>query len=130
MEHPMTQESKIHGDLVERYIAAWNETNAERRRDLIAKTWTETATYVDPLMQGEGQRGIDAMVAAVQERFPGHRFALTGKVDGFADRVRFSWALAADGAPAFVKGTDFGVVSDGRLQSITGFIDQMPAPQQ
>ena len=125
----MTQENKIYGDLAERYIAAWNETNADRRRDLIAKTWTETATYVDPLMKGEGRQGIDAMVAAVQQKFPGHRFTLTGEVDGFGDHLRFSWALAADGQSALVKGTDFGRVVDGRLQSITGFIDQMPATQ-
>src|SRR5262245_66587384 len=80
---PMTQESKIYGDLAERYIAAWNETNADRRRDLITKTWTETATYVDPLMKGEGQQGTDAMAAAVQERFPAHRYAVTGRGDGF-----------------------------------------------
>ena len=126
----MTQENKIYSDLAERYIAAWNETDADRRRDLIAKTWTESATYVDPLMKGEGRHGIDAMVAAVQRRFPGHRFTLTGKVDGFGDHLRFSWALAADGQPALVKGTDFGRVVDGHLHSITGFIDQMPATQQ
>ena len=96
----MTQENKIYSDLAERYIAAWNETNADRRRDLIAKTWTESATYVDPLMKG------------------------------FGDHLRFSWALAADGEPALVKGTDFGRVVDGHLHSITGFIDQMPATQQ
>lgn len=31
-------------DLVDRYIAAWNETEPGRRRDLIAATWTESAT--------------------------------------------------------------------------------------
>src|SRR6185295_17784699 len=61
-------------DLIDRYIAIWNETDAVRRRDLIASTWTETASYLDPLMQGDGQSGIDAMIQAVQERFPGHRF--------------------------------------------------------
>ena len=28
-------------DLIDRYIAMWNETDAERRRALIARTWTE-----------------------------------------------------------------------------------------
>ncbi len=116
-----------HTDLIDRYIAAWNETDAGRRRDLIAETWTENATYLDPMMKSEGHAGIDAMIAGVQAKFPGHRFSLSGKVDAYQDRVRFSWALAPDGGPALVKGTDFAVVAGNRLQAVTGFLDQVPA---
>jgi len=115
--------------LADRYIAMWNETDAQRRRDLIAKLWTDNAKYVDPLMSGDGPAGIDAMVQGVQQRFPGHRFSLTSKVDGHNDRLRFGWALGDGKSPPLVAGIDIGVVAaDGRLQSITGFIDQMPAP--
>jgi len=112
--------------IAENYIAAWNETDAAARRALIARTWTEAATYVDPMMQGEGHDGIDAMIAGVQSKFPGFRFTLDSKVDGYADHIRFSWACGPDGAPALVKGTDFGVVADGRLKVVTGFLDQVP----
>src|SRR5919204_3800821 len=57
-------------ELIDRYIAMWNETDKTRRRDLIAETRTRTASYLDPVMQGEGPAGIDAMVRSVQERFP------------------------------------------------------------
>jgi hypothetical protein len=123
----MEPDMSSHNDLVDRYIAAWNETDAGRRRDLVARTWTEGASYLDPLMQGEGHAGIDAMIAGVQAKFPGFRFSLTGKVDSFQDRVRFSWALAPEGGEALVKGTDFAVVADDRLQAVTGFLDQVPA---
>jgi hypothetical protein len=33
-------------ELVDRYFAVWNETDAERRRTLIAQTWTEGASYL------------------------------------------------------------------------------------
>src|SRR5689334_20972989 len=115
-------------DLIDRYIAAWNETDGERRRDLIARTWTEDASYADPVMQGDGRTGIDAMVRGVQERFPGHRFRRTSDVDAVRDRVRFSWELAPDGGAPVVGGTDFAIVAaDGRLQTVTGFFDQAPA---
>ncbi|HKU94920.1 MAG TPA: nuclear transport factor 2 family protein [Vineibacter sp.] len=116
-----------HVDLVDRYIAIWNETDADRRRALIARTWTENASYLDPLMQSDGHTGIDTMIAGVQTKFPGHRFSLTGKVDAYQDRVRFSWALAPEGGPALVKGTDFAVIEEGRLQAVTGFLDQVPS---
>jgi len=114
-------------DLVDRYIAIWNETDADRRRALIARTWTETARYLDPLMQSDGHTGIDTMIAGVQAKFPGHRFSLTGKVDAYQDRIRFSWALAPEGGAALVKGTDFAVLEGERLQAVTGFLDQVPA---
>jgi hypothetical protein len=114
-------------DLIDRYIAMWNETDAKRRRDLIARVWSENASYLDPLMQGEGHSGIDAMVNGVQERFPGHRFRRTSDVDAHHDRVRFAWELAPEKGPALVSGIDFGVVAGDRLQAITGFLDQVPA---
>ena len=116
-----------HTDLVDRYIALWNETDDARRRELIAETWTASATYVDPMMRSEGHAGIDAMIRGVQERFPGFRFSPIGTVDAHNDRVRFSWALGRQGGEALVKGTDFGEIAEGeRFKAVTGFIDQMP----
>ena len=61
-------------ELIDRYIAVWNETDPQTRRALIARTWTADASYLDPLLQGDGHEGIDAMVQAVQQRYPGNRF--------------------------------------------------------
>ena len=103
-------------ELVDRYFAMWNEPDGARRRELIARTWTEGASYLDPAVQGEGHAGIDSMVQAVQERFAGHTFRKTSAVDTHHDRVRFGWELAPEGGAAIVSGTDFGVIaSDGRL---------------
>jgi hypothetical protein len=114
-------------ELVDSYIAIWNETDAGRRRALIDTTWTEDAAYLDPMMRGDGRAGIDAMIAAVQERFPGHRFRRIGPVDEHNGRIRFRWELGPDGEPPLVAGTDFGEISGGLLSGITGFIDQTPA---
>ena len=35
--------------LIDNYIAIWNEGDPERRRAHIAQTWTEDASYVDPM---------------------------------------------------------------------------------
>ena len=114
-------------DLIDRYIAMWNETDEARRRALIAGVWTESASYLDPVMEGQGRSGIEAMVRGVQERFPGHRFRRTSEVDAHHDRLRFLWELGPDGGPAVVKGTDIGIVAAGRLEAITGFFDAAPA---
>jgi hypothetical protein len=115
-----------HTELIDRYIAAWNETNPERRKELIAQTWTEDATYLDPLVHGEGRSGIDAMIAAVQGQFPGLRFRRAGDLDAHHDHLRFGWELAPDGGAAVAGGVDFGVTRGKLLQTITGFIDFAP----
>jgi len=110
--------------LIDNYIAIWNEPDSERRRELIARTWTEDASYVDPMLTGMGHGGIDTMIAGAQEQFPGHRFELVDGPDAHHDRVRFTWHLVAEpgGAPVAV-GLDFGTLApDGRLHSVTGFL--------
>ncbi|MEP6732104.1 MAG: nuclear transport factor 2 family protein [bacterium] len=117
-----------HTAIIERYIVCWNETDANRRRTLVEEIWTESATYVDPLMQGAGHDGIYAMIDAVQKQFPGFQFSLTGPVHSLAVHARFSWRLAPEGAAALVEGTDFAIIAaDGRLESVTGFLDRVPA---
>src|ERR1700759_2347052 len=114
--------------IAQRYIASWNEPEAHQRRALIATLWTDDASYVDPLMQGHGHAEIDALVAAVHDRFPGYSFALSGQADGYGDRVRFSWTLGQPGEPPVAHGTDFGIIDpSGRLRSVTGFLDQIAA---
>ncbi len=110
--------------LVDRYIAMWNETDGASRRALIARTWTPDANYLDPLLEGVGHEGIDVMVAAVHERYPGHRFTRTSEVDVHHDRIRFDWTLGPTDGPALVQGTDFGVVTtDQLLSAVTGFFN-------
>jgi hypothetical protein len=113
--------------IANRYIALWNETDPVRRRALLAEGWTENAAYVDPLAKGEGQDEISALIGAVQQRFPGFLFTLAGRANGFADRLRFSWALGPASEADMIKGTDFAVVEDGKLRSVTGFLDKVPA---
>lgn len=112
------------------YIELWNERTPGRRREMLAERWTADATYVDPLMSGDGHDGVDALISGVQQRFPDFCFKLIGEPNGFGDNLRFHlrfcWGLGPDGESP-IKGTDFAVLKDGRIKSITGFLDQVPA---
>jgi len=110
--------------IVDGYIAMWNETDPERRRSIIEQTFTEDGSYVDPQAEVAGAEGINALVAAVQEQFPGHRFVLASGPDAHHDRVRFTWQLVADGGAEVATGLDVAVVADdGRLRAVTGFLE-------
>ena len=111
------------------YIAAWNETDAQHRRDLIARTWSEDGRYLDAHREGTRHAAIDAMIGAVPQRFAGYRFRLSSGIEAHNGRVRFSWSAGGtDTAPLFFAGTDFAeLAEDGRLRMVTGFTDAMPS---
>jgi hypothetical protein len=110
--------------VVDTYIAAWNETDAERRLALVAETFTDDARYLDPLVSGEGVDGIASMIGAVQSQFPGHHFELSFGPDAHNDVVRFAWTLHSDEGGPVASGVDFAtVVADGRLRNVTGFLE-------
>jgi len=113
--------------IAENYITAWNESDTARRKALLEAAFTEDVSYRDPIMQGDGHAGIATLIDGVQQRFAGFRFSLKGKPDGFADRIRFSWNLGPEGTASVIEGTDIGIVENGRLKSVTGFLDKVPA---
>ena len=114
--------------IIDAYLATWNETDAARRQAGIARAWAASGHYRDPLMASTGHAEIDAMLAAVQARFPGFVLKRTSKVDCHNDAVRFAWALGPASGSAVVEGVDFGTLTpEGKLASIVGFIDRMPA---
>jgi hypothetical protein len=128
---PAPQKARVNANaLVVNYIAAWNEQDPKRRLEIVATTWTDGGTYVDAHRRGEGHENIDAMIATAQRSFPGYRIRLVSKVETHNGFVRFSWAAGGtEQAPLYLAGTDFVVVApDGRIASVTGFVDAAPAP--
>jgi SnoaL-like domain len=116
-------------DLVRRYIATWNETDAVTRRAAVAELWAESGTYTDPLASVTGPDAISALIGAVQAQVPGHAFRLVDDaVDAHHDIARFRWELVpAAGGSSVAVGFDVAVTGDGgRLESVLGFLDKAP----
>jgi SnoaL-like domain len=116
-------------ETIVRYFAAWNESDPERRRDLVAKTWTQDGSYIDAHRQAVGHDAIDAMLARTQDQFPGYRVRLVSGIERHNNLVRFSWAAGGTPeAPLYLGGTDFVTLADdSRFKTVSGFIDAAPA---
>jgi hypothetical protein len=119
-------------ETVVRYIAAWNERDSKRRRELVAETWADDGSYIDAHRNGSGHGAIDAMLAAAQAQFPGYRVNLASGIETHNNFVRFSWAAGGSKeAPLYLGGTDFATLfPDGRFKTVAGFIDAAPAPMK
>ena len=114
-------------EIVERYLAAWNEKDASRRRKLVDELWAEDGSYTDPLGDANGPAEIDGLIGAVQQQFPDFVFTLGGPVDAHHEQARFTWHLGPAGAEPVVIGFDVAVLNGGgQIRSVYGFLDKVP----
>jgi hypothetical protein len=114
--------------LVQAYLAAWNETDPIARRAAIEAVFTPDVRYVDPLADVSGTDGLDALIAGAQQQFPGMEFRPVGDVDTHHDVCRFQWGLGPAGAEPPVIGFDVAAIAaDGRISTVHGFLDRVPA---
>ena len=118
---PATGSSDVEAT-VDAYLATWNETDPEARRQLIDGALGADLWYRDPLLEADGRDAYDAMIGAVQTQFPGLVMRRTSPVDAHRDLVRFNWALGAPGEPPVFAGLDVAKTdADGKLHRIIGF---------
>jgi hypothetical protein len=113
--------------LVTQYLEAFNETDADRRRELLATLYTPDCTYTDPHVDLHGVEEIDAFIEQTQERFPGMTFALGGAIDAHHNQARFQWHAGPPDAPDAYLGFDVVLAEDGRICNVYGFVDAAPA---
>lgn len=114
-------------DLAETYLATWNETDPAARRILINELWAEDISYTDPMASVAGQDGLDSVIAAVHEQFPGFVFSALGQVDAHHQQARFRWGLGPSGDQPIIEGFDVVTINDqGQFSSVLGFLDKVP----
>ena len=112
-------------DTIEAYMAAWNETDEAKIKQLLEKCWSDSGTYTDPISDVAGRGGLFAAITGFHSQMPGAGIALTTGIDEHHGRVRFGWKVT--GAPQELAGIDVGTLSaDGKLQSILGFWGSNP----
>ena len=115
-------------EIIDRYLATFNESDPGRRRAEISALYSPDGTYTDPHVQLRGPEQIDAFIASTQERFPGYEFRLGGPIDSHHNQARFHWhaAPSGDAEPVYV-GFDVIVTDDGRVRDVYGFLEETPS---
>lgn len=115
---------------IDTWLEAYAEPDADRRRQLIGRVWADEGQLIDPPLDAAGPTAIDAMAAAVQGQFPGHRFRRTSGVDTHHGVARYGWELVGADGSVPVVGLDVAEVDDaGRLVRVIGFFGDLPARQ-
>jgi hypothetical protein len=112
--------------LIEAYIATFNETDSGRRTELVAALYADDSTYTDPHVDLRGPAQISQFIEQTQQQFPGYLFRLRGAIDAHHDQARFQWAAGPADDPDRFVGFDVVVADNGRISNVYGFTDVAP----
>jgi hypothetical protein len=124
--------------LAEKYVALWNEPDADRRRRMIAKLWAQDGRHIlqppqeirriaaqpgiamTAILKAQGYEEIEARAASVYEhwvRSEGLSFRGRDDADRLGDVVKLHWQAVAHDGTVFAVGLSFLVLAaDGRIE--------------
>jgi hypothetical protein len=130
--------------LAEKYLALWNEPDADRRRRMIAELWTQDGRHMlqppeeiraiaarpgialTATLEARGYEEIEARAASVYEHWVGSEgLSFRGRDDAqrLGDVVTFHWEAVAEDGQVSGVGLDFLVLAaDGRIERDYTFV--------
>jgi len=131
-------------ELVDRYFALWNESDPERRRELIEGLWAEDGEQIlqatdearriaagpgvgtSAVFEVRGHAQLEARVASAYEHWIaglGWSFRSRDDVDRVHDVIKFHWeAVDADGEVTGVGLNFLVLTADGRIERDYSFV--------
>jgi hypothetical protein len=130
--------------LADRYMALWNEPDADRRRRMVAELWTEDGRHVlqppqeireiaarpgiglTAILEARGHEEIAARAASAYEHWVGSeglRFRGRDDAERLGDVVKFHWEAVGEDGETFGGGLDVLVLAaDGRIERDYTFV--------
>jgi hypothetical protein len=131
--------------LADRYMALWNEPDADRRRRMIAELWTEGGSHIlqppqemreiaaspgiglAATLEARGHAELEARAATSYEHWVGSEglsFRRRDDAERLGDVVKFSWEAVAKDGEALAAGLNVLVLAaDGRIERNYTFVD-------
>jgi len=137
--------AKAAEQLAGRYMALWNEPDADRRRRMIVELWTEDGSQIlqppremreiaasrgiglAATLEARGHSELEARATASYEHWVGSEgLSFRGRDDAerLGDVVKFQWdAVTNDGKTAAVGLNVLFLAADGRIERNYTFVD-------
>jgi hypothetical protein len=130
-------------ELVDRYVAIWNEADPARRHTAVAELWTEDAVHtlqppqeiqqaartleVTPTFQARGHAELEARVTRAYEQFVAsgeYSFRSRDNAARVGDAIKFNWEMVNATGQAAGVGLEFVLLgADGRIRLDYQFIE-------
>lgn len=109
------------------YFAAWNETNARERAELLKRSVSENAELIDPTGRWRGFAGLSERIANYHAAAPGTTVVAASGVDHHNGIERYAWKIIDSSGTELMQGVDVAERDPGgRLQRIVMFHGPLP----
>ena len=137
--------SRSAAELADKYLALWNEPDADRRRRMIAELWTEDGRHIlqppqeireiaarpglamTASLEARGHKEIEARAASAYEHWVGSEglsFRGRDDVERLGDVVKFGWEAVDEDGQTAAGGLNVLVLGpDGRIERDYTFVD-------
>jgi hypothetical protein len=110
------------------YFAAWNETDADERRELLGQCLSGDAELIDPAGRWQGIAGLSERIHNYHSSAPATKVVPASGVDQHNGIERYAWKIVDPGGNQLMAGLDIAERDGaGRLQRIVMFHDPLPA---
>jgi hypothetical protein len=141
---PLAPRTESAAELADRYLALWNEPDADRRRRMIAELWKEDGRhFVQPpqeireiaaqpgigltaILEARGHEEIEARVASAYEHWVGSEgvsFRRRDDAERLGDVLKFHWEGLDKDGELFAVGLHVLVLAaDGRIERDYTFV--------
>ena len=111
----MTDPERIRALMLENLFLVFNERDRERRREVIARNYTEDVTWTDPEGTTEGREALSEGAQKLLDRLPDSVLSAAGAVHVSGDLGLLAFHHGVPGRPPAVSGVDVALVRDGQI---------------
>jgi hypothetical protein len=144
MSEPPETRTKAAAELADRYLAVWNERDADRRRRTVAELWAPDGRhFVQPpeeirriaaqpgigltaVLEARGHHEIEARLASAYEHWVGSEglsFRRRDDAEQLSDVLKFHWEALDEKGELFAVGLHLLVLAaDGRIERDYTFV--------
>lgn len=102
-------------ELARRYVAVWNETEAEARSQAIAALWMPEGVHFVRDREASGYAALEQRITGSHEknvRDGGYRFRAVDNAQALRNTVTFNWEMVAPDGSVAASGLEFLVLSE------------------
>lgn len=86
-----------YNDLVDRYIAVWNEDDPDVRSKLVGELWAPDGTYYNRMFVASGRDVLTFVVGRAHDEYAAKGFCFRSRNDAYGHHrgLRFGWVMVS-----------------------------------
>lgn len=112
--------------LARQHFEVWNNRDQASRLTEMAGVYTKDVVFNDVDQISVGYESMSNFIEHLLAANKGFKFT-TGKISSNHNLVRIYWNFGPAAKPALVSGMDLIIVENGKIKSLTPFVDHLPS---